>query len=237
MLITIKPKPFIALLLSLVISFLLSFGLYRITKVDAIARFSYTIVVDAGHGGRDAGASGINTGAKESDINLSIAKKLQQYLSDFGFNVVMTRQNQDGLYSQNVSNYKKDDMAKREKIIEKNKPNMLISIHQNSYSTISEKGAQSFYEQTNELSKNLSECIQNQLINNLPNARKNCNKGDYFLLKNKTIPCSIVECGFLSNPDEESLLITEDYQQKVAYAIFCGVINYLNNYEWINYTN
>ena len=85
MLITFKPKPFIAIILSLVISFLLSFGLYKITKVNATSRFDYTIVVDAGHGGRDAGTSGINTGVKESDINLSIAKKLQQYLSDLDF--------------------------------------------------------------------------------------------------------------------------------------------------------
>ena len=108
---------------------------------------------------------------------------------------------------------------------------MLISIHQNSFSTLSEKGAQAFYESTNELSINLSKSIQSQLINSLPNARENSNKGDYYLLKNKQIPCSIVECGFLSNPDEESLLITEEYQQKVAYAIFCGVINYINTYE------
>ena len=208
MLITFKPKPFIAIILSLVISFLLSFGLYKITKVNATSRFDYTIVVDAGHGGRDAGTSGINTGVKESDINLSIAKKLQQYLSDFGFRVVMTRENQDGLYRNNVNNFKKDDMLKREQIIEQNKPNMLISIHQNSFSTLSEKGAQAFYESTNELSINLSKSIQSQLINSLPNARQNSNKGDYYLLKNKQIPCSIVECGFLSNPDEESLLIT-----------------------------
>ena len=226
---TIKPKNIIAILCILIISLCITFGLYKVTKVDAVSRFNYTIVIDAGHGGRDAGTSGINTNVKESDLNLAISKKVQQYLSDFGFNVVMTRETQDGLYSENVSNFKKDDMAKREKIIKDAGADMLISIHQNSYPSISEKGAQSFFEASNELSKTLSECLQSQLINNLPEARQNPNKGDYYLLKNKTIPCAIVECGFLSNPEEEALLISEEYQHKVAYAIFCGVIKYLQD--------
>lgn len=226
-----KPKNLIAIILAFVLSFGISFCLYKVTKVDAVARFNYTIVVDAGHGGRDGGASGINTGVKESDLNLAIAKKVQAYLCDFGFEVVMTRTTQDGLYNEASENRKKDDMSKREKIISNCKADMLISIHQNSYPTISEYGAQSFYDENNEYSIKLSNSIQSQLINNLPNARQNSNKGDYYLIKNKNIPCSIVECGFLSNPEEESLLITEEYQQKIAYAIFCGVIKYLETFK------
>lgn len=138
----------------------------------------------------------------------------------------MTRENEGGLYSENVDNYKKDDMAKREKIINKNNADMIVSIHLNSFPSVSEKGAQAFYEETNESSKKLSEAIQNQLLNNLQNARSSANKGDYYVLKTRNVPCSLIECGFLSNPDEEALLTTEDYQQKVAYAIFCGIIEY-----------
>ena len=226
MFLTIKPKGLLAVALALIISLIISVCLYNVSKVDAVTRFNYTIVIDAGHGGRDAGCSGINTDVKESDLNLAIAKKLQKYLCDFGFDVVMTRETQDGLYSENVDNYKKDDMAKREKIINNNNADMVISIHLNSFSSLSEKGAQAFFEETNKQSVALSNAIQNQLLNNLPNARSNANKGDYYILKTRNIPCSLIECGFLTNPDEEAMLITEEYQQKVAYAIFCGIIEY-----------
>ena len=141
----------------------------------------------------------------------------------------MTRENQDGLYNKTATNFKKDDMEKRDKIIKKSNANLLISIHLNAFSSESEHGAQTFFEETNTQSISLSNSIQTQLINNLPNARKSSNKGDYYILKNHNIPCSLVECGFLSNPEEEKLLITTNYQSKIAYAIFCGIINYINN--------
>lgn len=231
MFLTIKPKGFLTFILIFAISLGLTFGLYKTTKANSTPTFNYTIVLDAGHGGRDAGCSGINTDVKESDLNLAICKKLQKYLCDFGFNVIMTRETQDGLYSENVSNYKKDDMLKRKKIINNSNADMLISIHLNSYPTISECGAQAFFEESNETSKLLSDSIQTQLINGLPNARKSPNKGNYYILQTKNIPCSLVECGFLSNPEEEALLITEKYQQQIAYSIFCGVIDYINSNE------
>lgn len=226
MFLTINKNAIFSVVLALVISFVISFCLVKVTKASSITRFNYTIVIDAGHGGRDAGASGINTQVKESDLNLVISKKLQKYLTDFGFNVVMTRTTIDGLYSETATNFKKDDMAKREKIINDASADMVISIHQNSYAGISERGAQAFFEPTNEESINLSNAIQHQLINNLPSARDSANKGDYFILKTKLIPVSLVECGFLTNPEEEALLITDEYQQKVAYAIFCGILEY-----------
>jgi len=140
----------------------------------------------------------------------------------------MTRTTTNGLYSENVNNFKKDDMAKREQIIDKAKADMLISIHLNSFTSPSEKGAQAFYNPDNELSKHLSVSIQQQMINQLPDARNNANSGDYYLLnKFYEIPSSLIECGFLSNPEEELLLVTEEYQQKIAYSIFSGIIEYL----------
>lgn len=224
---TIKPKVVVSILLIISLSLGFTFILYQSSTTNAKSKFNYTIVIDAGHGGRDAGCIGTTTEAKESDLTLSISKKLQKYLYDFGFNVVMTRENFNGLYSENVPNFKKDDLAKREKIIANSKANMLVSIHLNAFTDESQYGAQAFYEPTNTQSVTLSNSIQTQLLNNLPNARKESNKGDYYILKNKSIPCSLVECGFLSNPNEEKLLITDAYQQKVAYAIFCGIIDYL----------
>ena len=228
MFVTIRPKKLLTFLIIALISFFITFGFYKTVKANTTPKFDYTIVIDAGHGGRDAGCSGVNTDVKESDLNLAISKKLQKYLVDFGFNVVMTRETQNGLYSDNVSNFKKDDMAKREKIINSCNADMLISIHLNSYSSAEERGAQAFFEESNENSIKLSNSIQTQLINNLPSARKSANSGDYYILKTSEIPCSLVECGFLSNPEEEELLITDNYQSKVAYAIFCGIIDYIN---------
>lgn len=228
MFLTIKPKIILSTIIVIIMSFAITFGFFKAVKANSQPQFNYTIVIDAGHGGRDAGCSGINTGAKESDLCLTISKKLQKYLCDFGFNAILTRETQDGLYSNNATNFKKDDMLKREKIINEANANMLISIHLNAFEDEKECGAQAFYEESNEESFTLSNAIQNQLISNLPNARKSTNKGDYYILKNFEIPCSLVECGFLSNTAEENLLITDNYQQQVAYAIFCGVIEYIN---------
>lgn len=217
----------VAIVVTLIISCGITLGLYKVTTTNAQPKFNYTIVVDAGHGGRDAGCSGINTGVSESEINLAIAKKLQKYLSDFGFNVVMTRDSQNGLYSPTATNFKKSDMERREAIINECGADLLVSIHQNSYPSTSEKGAQVFYNEDNSNSLLLSQSIQSQLKKNLNYARENPHTGDYFILKTKDIPSALVECGFLSNPEEELLLSDNNYQQKVAYAIMCGVVEYL----------
>ena len=228
MFLTIKGKPIISFVLILAIAIGLTFGLYTVTQVKSQSRFNYTIVLDAGHGGRDDGCSGVNTGVAESKLNLEITKKLQTYLSDFGFNVVLTRTNADGLYSPNVDNYKKDDMAKRAKIIADAKADMVLSIHMNSFPSASEKGAQTFYDATNQNSKALAQAIQTQLIADIENARKECQKGDYYILNCTDVPTAIVECGFLTNPEEEVLLSTDEYQSKLAYSIFCGIIRYFS---------
>lgn len=227
MFLTIKPKPIITFLLIVIFSFSVSFCLFTITQTSAESRFSYSIVLDAGHGGRDAGCSGINTGVSESEIALSITKKLESYLKNFGFNVVLTRNNSDGLYNQNATNFKKSDMENRKKIIDNAKADMVISLHLNSYPEITQKGAQAFYQKGNEKGKNLANSIVTQLQNILNSPRDEALSGDYYILKcDGDIPSSIVECGFLSNPEEEALLITDDYQNDVSYAIFCGIVKY-----------
>ncbi len=225
MFLTIKRRNIVAVICIIILCGIMM-GVFFTAKHVFASRGTQTIVIDAGHGGRDAGCSGINTGVSESEIALSIAKKLETNLQNIGYKVVMTRTNSDGLYDQNASNFKKSDMAKRKKIIEKADADMVISIHLNAYPAITERGAQVFYQSGNESGKSLSQALSTQLSCMLPSARSESIGGDYYILKCADVPSSIVECGFLSNPEEEALLVTDDYQSKVAYAIMCGVVAY-----------
>lgn len=222
----IKLKAVLLFVGILVVSILLSVGIVAVTKVE-IPKTTYTIVIDAGHGGRDDGCSGI-AGTKESDINLSISKSLKTYLETLGIRVVMTRSDGNGLYKADATNYKQSDMEKRIEIINEAKPDMVISIHQNSFSDKTQMGAQAFYQEGDDRSKGFAESIQSQLLSHLPNARAEANKGDYYLLKESNLPAVIVECGYLTNEQEEQLLSTPDYQNQVAYTIMCGVVKYFD---------
>ena len=186
------------------------------------------VVVDAGHGGDDPGKIGIN-GAPEKDINLQIAQKLKKYLEAEDVEVVLTRETEDGLYDAHASNKKVQDMKRRIEIIEKTDPVLTVSIHQNSYPEEYVKGAQCFYFGQSEDGKRLAETLQESLRNTLDPENKREAKANesYYLLKKTPSPTVIVECGFLSNGGEAALLMTEEYQQKVASAVCDGICNYL----------
>lgn len=186
----------------------------------------YTIVIDAGHGGIDNGSIGYS-GTLESEINLWYAKTLQQYCTEFGFFVTMTRTNDNGLYSPFAKNKKKDDMKQRQKIIENSSPDMVISIHMNSFPESSSRGAQVFYAKNSEAGKLLADSIQDQFVKNLVKPRQSSEVGDYYIVNCTTAPSVIVECGFVSNPEEEQLLLQEDYKDKVCYSVVCGILKYL----------
>lgn len=185
------------------------------------------IVIDAGHGGIDAGVLGVDSNVKESDINLAIAKKLQGYFADAGFKTVLTRKNNGGLYGLSTKGFKLRDMKKRKQIIEESKADMVISVHQNRCPVPTRRGGQVFYDKNSECGKALADSIQNAL-----NGMEECVKqssaltGDYYMLKCTPNPSVIVECGFLSNPEDEKLLLSEEYQKKIAYAIFKGAVSY-----------
>lgn len=193
----------------------------------ASPKHTITIVLDAGHGGRDDGCTGAS-GSKEAEINLAIVKKAESIFKDFGINVVLTRTNENALYDEGVENYKKDDMDKRKNIIENAKPDFVISVHMNSYTNSSERGAQVYYKEGDEKGKNFADAIQKCFINQLESARNNSNFGDYYMFNCVEVPSVIVECGFITNPQDEALLLTSDYQEKVAYAMLCGVLSYFN---------
>lgn len=188
------------------------------------------IVVDAGHGGNDPGKIGIHD-EKEKELNLQIAKKLKKLLEKEGYQVVLTRDSDEGLYSDTAKNKKVEDMKKRCEIIDEANPIFTISIHQNSYPEEYVKGAQVFYYGQSQEGKKLAEALQASLIEHLDkeNHRSAKDNESYYLLKKTKSPTVIVECGFLSNSEEASLLSDSEYQQKVAAAISEGVQKYLKD--------
>ena len=186
------------------------------------------VVLDAGHGGIDGGVSGVNSGIKESQLNLIITKKVEKHLTDSGISVVLTRSTEAGLYGVATKNFKKRDMEKRKEIINKAQPNLVVSIHMNKYSLSTRRGAQVFYKAGDESGKLLAESLQS-VFNDMEEATRSCValSGDYYILKCSSYPSVIAECGFLSSPEDEALLLTEEYQDKMAYSIFKGIIGFL----------
>ena len=188
-----------------------------------------TVVIDAGHGGIDAGVLGISTKTKESEINLYIAKYLRGYFADAGFNAVLTRTTQGGLYGTTTKGFKMRDMKKRKEIIEKNNADMVISIHQNFCPIPSRRGATVFFDKGSESGKAFAESIQNSLNKMDECVTKNSPLvGDYYMLKCTSNPSALVECGFLSNAQDEALLVTAEYQKAIAYAIFKGALSFFS---------
>lgn len=190
------------------------------------------VVIDAGHGGVDPGK--VSTGgALEKDINLEIAKKLQQFLEQEDVEVVMTRDSDAGLYDEDASQKKVQDMKRRVELIESTKPVVTVSIHQNSYHEEYVHGAQTFYYASSEQSRFLAEKIQQSLLNTIDkkNTRTAKANDSYYLLKKTSYPIVIVECGFLSNREEAQKLESDYYQEKVAWAIHMGILQYLNEID------
>lgn len=185
------------------------------------------LVLDAGHGGFDPGKVGVN-GALEKDINLSIVKKLQILLEEEGFTVYLTRDKDALLAPANSSSKKKDDMIARIEMIKELNPFFTISIHQNSFTDSSTSGPQVFFYKESEKSATMAQVIQDVLNTQLAPTKKRSPQANtnYYLLTRTPTPTVIVECGFLSNPIEADLLTQEEYQSRVADAIFLGILSY-----------
>lgn len=196
------------------------------------AQSQICVVIDAGHGGDDPGKIGVNQ-LLEKDVNLSIALKVRQYLEAQGIRVVMTREDENGLYDSGVSNKKVQDMKRRVALIEETAPAITVSIHQNSYPEEYVHGAQVFYYENSRDGQLLAQLLQSQLVEKLdPENHRQIKANDsYYLLKKTNIPIVIVECGFLSNQTEAKLLGKEEYQDRVAWAIHMGILQYLAETE------
>ena len=199
-------------------------GVCYAVKATSSPKALYTIVIDAGHGGRDGGAVG-STGVTESELNLAFSLKLKEMCEDYGFKVVLTRKDMNGLYSLFASNKKKSEMQKRQEIIEKAKPDVMVSIHMNSFSA-SSSGAQCFYANGNESGQVLATSVQQALSTEIEHTGTSAKVGDFYVLNCTDYPSVLVECGFLSNPDEERKLCDEDYQSNFCRLLLYGILDY-----------
>ena len=166
-------------------------------------------------------------------INLEIAIKLKAVLEKRGFTVMMTREEDKGLYKDNTQNMKAQDLQNRIAMIKEYAPVLSVSIHQNSYSDPQVKGPQVFYYADSENGRNLALAIQEELNRQLSVARPREAKGNrtYYLLKRSPSVINIVECGFLTNPEEAQLLKKEEYQTKIAMSVADGIDTYLASQE------
>jgi len=223
MIVTIKRKTLIivAVLLAAVIA-VIAITAVAVSSVQTSGFNGKTVVIDAGHGGRDGGVVGRITGVREADINLAIARHLRRFLESKGYRVVMTRNSPEGLYGLATQNRKMRDMETRRRIINNASPNIMISIHQNSFPDASVRGPQVFFSHSCEGGEEAATLMQNVLNANLGSARLP-KQGDFFILECSPYLSLLVESGFLSNPEDEQLLITPAHQEKVAYIIAGGI--------------
>lgn len=188
-----------------------------------------TIVLDAGHGGFDNGMVG-SSGISEKELNLIYTKKLEILLEKAGYRVVQTRETDAGLYDEAQENKKAQDMQRRCAVIEREKPLLTVSIHQNSYpQDASVCGPQVFYYEQSQEGQKLASAIQKNLNAMKDVMRQRSEKGNstYYILKRSASTTVIVECGFLTNEQEEILLQQENYQEQVVQAICDGILQYL----------
>ena len=188
------------------------------------------VIVDAGHGTPDEGAES-SKGTTEAELNLKIALKLQNLLEQSGCTVLLTRSDENAIYdadSNTIREKKVSDMHNRVKLGNESSADIFVSIHLNKIAESQYTGWQTFHKKNNEESKNLATCIQNSLNEAIQkeNNRKPAQLNTVYLMKYVEIPITIVECGFLSNPGEESLLQTDEYQEKLAWGIYNGITSY-----------
>ena len=201
---------------------LLSRKLSQIVTNEVETEKKQIIVLDPGHGGEDPGKVGVN-GALEKDLNLLVAKKVREQLEILGIEIVMTREEDV------MSGSKVEDLEKRIKLIEKAKPDLVVGIHQNSFTDSKASGAQVFYYAESEKGKEAATVMQEELKAVDPeNIREIKGNSSFFMLKKSKAPTIIVECGFLSNPEEAERLVTDEYQEQLADAICSGIVKWLD---------
>lgn len=202
---------------------------------DTLKPLATNIVIDAGHGGEDSGALS-NSGLTEKEVNLDICLTLDKILKFSGFNTQMIRTDDRSIHKDDAKTTRErkvSDLHNRVDQANSNPDNILVSVHQNHFSDSKYYGAQMFYSCNHFQSKNLADCIRSSVTGLLQrnNTRETKKASGIFLLDNVTIPAVIVECGFLSNPDESELLATSEYRDDMAYSIYLGILEYNYLYE------
>ena len=206
---------------------------YEIIPTMSAPVSNKTIVLDAGHGTPDEGAQN-NEGMTEAKVNLEIAYKIKKLLEECGAKVILTRSDDNAIYDENaktIGQKKVSDIKNRVKIGNESSADIFVSIHLNKISDTRCKGWQTFYNIRNENSKKLATSIQDSLNDTIKieNKRKPQKLTDVYIMKNVEIPITIVECGFLSNKEDANLLKTDEYQEKLAWGIYGGIMKYFED--------
>ena len=188
------------------------------------------VILDAGHGTPDEGAES-NSGTTEADINLKITLKVQNLLEQSACTVFLTRSDENAIYDLDKTTLREkkvSDIKNRVKIGNESSADIFVSIHLNKIPQSQYWGWQTFYKKTNENSVRLAKCLQNGLNESIEkeNKRESLPISNIYIVDHVEIPISIVECVFLSNPEEEKLLLTEEYQDKLAWGIYTGIMDY-----------
>lgn len=232
-----KKKRIIFINLSIILSIFLyslnSNNFLNTQPVSSTPISNHTIILDAGHGNPDGGATGTD-GSVESDLNLSLVLKLQNLLESSNCTVILTRSDENGIYeadSNTIREKKVSDMKNRVDIANNSNSEIFVSIHMNKLEQTQYSGWQTFYKNQDEESKKIAERIQLSLNDFLKkeNSRSIKSISGIYLTKNVKIPLVLVECGFLSNEEENKLLQTDSYQNELAWSIYIGLMDYLNS--------
>ena len=205
---------------------------YQSEQTAALLGSGMTVVLDAGHGGEDGGATGVS-GTSEAALNLEISLRVRDLLRLCGVQVSMIRETDTAVYSdgcRTIAEKKVSDIKNRTSMVNQTEQPLLLSIHQNFFTEGKYHGAQVFYYKTSKESGELAKILQKELARVVePTNHRQAKANDtYYLLKKTEAPTVIVECGFLSNWDECAKLQNEEYQAKLVWAIHMGVLKYLN---------
>ncbi len=214
-------KKFLLLILSIVLTFILGYYIFKLPSIPSSTdNMEFRVVVDPGHGSIDTGTHYNNV--YEKNINLSIAKYLEQELKKVNIIAIMTRK-EDKLYN----NDRNEDLKHRPEIAQKYNADLYISLHVNNFSTSYPRGSQIFFKPGSGKSKKLAESIQNKLIKLRVENKREILSGNFYVLNKVSCPAVLIESGFLSNPDDRSKLTDMNYQKKFARAVKDGTVSYL----------
>lgn len=231
MIFKIKQLGILALIMCVCIVAVLSINLKKqYAWASASAVVKPQIILDAGHGGFDGGAVA-SDGTVEKDINLKITLSVADFLRQSGFEVILTRTNDvstDDVETDKIATRKKSDLKNRLNLMKDYKDAVFVSVHLNKFTTSAASGSQVFYSK-NKQSQKLGDCIQKSIVTYLQPENVRVNKqatSSMYLLYHATVPSVLVECGFLSNKVELEKLKTNDYQNKMAFCIYCGILEY-----------
>ena len=190
-------------------------------ETEQITEGAFTVVIDAGHGGFDGGAVGSKTGTAESGLNLEVAKLLSAKLTGAGVRVIMTRNDENAL-----GETKDEDMKARKEIMLDPSAGLVVSIHMNKFSDSTISGPMVFYMRGSDEGRTLAEYVMGGICEKTGRQKRQVNPEDLFVLRTPRVPSVLVECGFLSNPEDEARLLTKEYRESLAEGIADGIAEY-----------